>query len=128
MDLEAGAPRRAIWAFTALLGSTIAGCHSSAPDDGLALVDYWPAQHLIFVGAKRSAHIDVLRAPSNRTQHGLEFVERLQYPGQKPIVRLVFDRHRVRLWIAAGSEVYIYQYSEDVFTSPQLTKVAVANE
>ena len=66
---------------------------------------------MVFVAARDEGYVDVFHLPANASQPGLEFVQRLEHPDRKHVVRIVVDRKRARLWVARTDEVQIYIYS-----------------
>ena len=106
-----GAPVRHLQWITWLI--LLAGCGPGAPRQSnlhLAMVDYWPAGRLLFVAAPGSGVVDVLRVPAEPRQAGLEFIERLDDPARRQVIRLVVDRRRGSIWIADSYAVHIHHY------------------
>jgi hypothetical protein len=89
------------------------GCDSIAiaPTFHLAMVDYWPEQHLMFVASRHSGTVDVLRFPEEGTHAGPEHVERLEHHSRRAVVRLIVDRERGRVWIADHGAVFVYHFA-----------------
>lgn len=93
-----------------LMLALAAGCGPAAPDNAfhLATVDYWPEQRLLFVASRGSGAVNVLRVPASPRQGSLDYVERLDEPTRKRVVRLAVDRGRGRLWVADERAVYVH--------------------
>lgn len=104
----------------------LAGC-SPPPDRAadLAHVDYWPAENALFIASRNTGHVDVLRVPRDRPS-GLEYVQRLENPSRRHVVRLVVDRERSRVWVSGRNNVEVYTYAGGI-RSPSSHTIPLAD-
>jgi hypothetical protein len=95
-----------------LFCQALGACQPASRDSGasLGLVDFLPNEQMLFVGARDAGYVDVFHLPASAGQSGLEFVRRLEHPARTHLVRLVADRARGRLWVAAPGEVQVYAF------------------
>lgn len=112
-----------------VLCEALAACQPAPRDGGasLGLVDYWPDEQMLFVGARDGGHVDVFHLPASARQSGLEFVQRLEHPARKRLIRLVVDRTRGRLWVAGPEDVQLYTYTQGE-RAPSSTSITVPGE
>jgi hypothetical protein len=107
----------------------LVACQPAPPDGGasLGLVDYWPNERMLFVGARDAGYVDVFHVPASASQSGLEFVRRLENPTRDRLVRLAADRARGRLWVASAGEVEVYVFRSGE-GAPSATSITIPGE